>query len=389
MLKIFYSLIILLYLISCSSNEEMVTSNPTDIPQNTPSDTIQNSTTISALSFIDEFIIPDQTIEGTAFGGISGIDYANATWYLISDASKAPIRYYTADIVYDDNAFSTVQINTMVTIKDTQGDPLGNGLVDPEGIRFDMTKNRLIYTSEGSVNTGIAPSLYEISIDGTQQQNRALPDYFNPPTPTNTAFGARHNGTLEGLSLSYDTTGYWVGMELPLLQDGPEPTTTDTESPVRITLLNTNTGEATRQFVYELDPIARPIVLGSITINGLVEILEYDTDQFLVLERSFSSGYLDGGSTLKLYKVDASAATNTVNMNTLNANTHTKATKTLLINFDTLRTKLTNGVVGNVEGMTFGPKLDDGSKTLVVVSDNNFNAVVPQLSQLIAFKITP
>ena len=38
--------------------------------------------------------------------------------------------------------------------------------------------------------------------------------------------------------------------------------------------------------------------------------------------------------------------------------------------------------IDNIEGMTFGPNLPDGRRTLVIVSDNNFSA--GQFTQLIA-----
>ncbi len=42
--------------------------------------------------------------------------------------------------------------------------------------------------------------------------------------------------------------------------------------------------------------------------------------------------------------------------------------KTLLLDLDMLRIPL-----DNVEGMTFGPDLPDGRRSLVLVSDNNFS----------------
>ena len=38
------------------------------------------------LKFIDEFVIPDdEMFQSTLIGGLSGIDYALGTWYLIAD----------------------------------------------------------------------------------------------------------------------------------------------------------------------------------------------------------------------------------------------------------------------------------------------------------------
>ncbi len=371
--------VIVLLCASCSSNNN----NPDTTP------VTDNQNTISAIEFIDEFVIPVQDINGVPVGGLSGIDYHEGKWYLICDTSVPPIRYYEADIAYTKDGFGNVAINTMIEIKDASGISLETGIVDPEAIRFDTASGTIFYTSEGSIVNNIDPALIEISTNGNQIRNFTLPDNFKANATDDTK-GPRHNGVLEGLSPSHDNNGYWVSFELPLIEDGPEPTTVDTPSPVRITFFNKTTGTAERQFAYELDPVAREATLGTtFEVNGLVEILAYDENKFLALERSFASGYLDGGNNVKIYKVDATNATNTLSTETLTNNSVVKAEKTLLFDFETIRGQLTNNTVDNLEGITFGPKLADGSRTIVVVSDNNFNSFLPQLNQLIAFKIIP
>ncbi len=376
-----YFLIILLF-INCSS------SNNNDSNTDNPSPVV-DSNTISSIEFIDEFVIPNQEIEGVPIGGFSGIDYKNGKWYIICDTSNPPIRYYEADISYDSNAFQNVAITKMSEIKDADGNALAAGIVDPESIRFDRSSGTFLYSSEGSINFDVDPALIEFSTQGNQIKSYTLPDNFKANSVDDLS-GPRHNGVLEGLALSFDNKGYWVSFELPLIEDGPEPTTTDTESPVRITFFNKASAVAERQFAYELDPVAKEAALGtSFEVNGLVEILEYDENQFLAMERSFSSGYINGGNTVKIYKVDATNATNTLSIDKLSDATYTKATKTLLFNFETIRSQLTSSTVDNLEGITFGPKLADGSRTLVVISDNNFNSFLLQFNQLIAFKIIP
>ncbi len=381
-IKRFFPIILLYW--SCSSNNNSETTvNTGDTPP------VSQQNTISEIEFIDEFIIENQEIEGVPIGGFSGIDYQKGKWYIICDTSTPPIRFYEADITYNKDAIQNVEITSMIEIKDASGNSLEQGVVDPESIRFDANSNTFLYTSEGSVNNGIDPALIEISAQNTQIRSFTLPDNFKANT-TDDVSGPRHNGVLEGLSLSFDNKGYWVSFELPLIEDGPEPTTTDTESPVRITFLNKTSGMAERQFAYELDPVAREAALGTtFEVNGLVEILEYDTNKFLALERSFASGYINGGNNVKIYNVDATNATNTLSINALTTATYTKAVKTLLFDFETIRSQLKNTTVDNLEGITFGPKLADGSRTLVVISDNNFNSFFPQLNQLIAFKVIP
>ncbi|MBQ4821367.1 esterase-like activity of phytase family protein [Aquimarina sp. MMG016] len=373
----FISIVLLLSNCSCNNNNN-----------NTPTPIIDQNT-ISTIQFIDEFVIPDQEIDNVLIGGLSGVDYKNGKWYLICDTSTPPIRYYEANITYTKDGFQNVEINKMIEIKDNSGISLVQGIVDPESIRYDSDTGNILYTSEGSINNGVDPALIEISAQGNQIKSFTLPDYFKANT-TDDLSGPRHNGVFEGLSLSSDNNGYWISTELPLIEDGPEPTLTDTESPVRVTLINKASGIAERQFAYELDPVAREPALGTdFSVNGLVEILAYDTNKFLAVERSFSSGYIDGGNTVKIYKVDATNATNTLSLTSLSNATYIKATKTLLFNFETIRSQLTNNTVDNIEGITFGPKLQDGSRTLVMISDNNFNSFFPQYNQLIALKVIP
>ena len=63
------------------------------------------------------------------------------------------------------------------------------------------------------------------------------------------------------------------------------------------------------------------------------------------------------------------------------------AKKTLLLDFSSVRSELTSGIVDNIEGMTFGPELENGHKSLVFISDNNFNAFGTQLTQIILFEV--
>lgn len=380
MKKYFLALSTLLVIMSCS--------NDTD-DQNTA------ATTISAINFIGEQVIPDDTkFRSTLVGGLSSIDYSNGNFYLISDDTKAPIRVYKASLTYNKSVFSEVKITDQIELLDDKGMSFSTP-VDPESLR--ISGNSIIWTSEGNINQNVDPFVREATITGKYKQEFEIPSIFEAKTATEE--GPRQNGVFESLSVSYNQQGYWVGMELPLKEDGEEPVfSNDTDSPVRISYINKATGKFERQFAYELDKVAREIIgTGfNFTVNGLVEILEYDTNKFLALERSFTTGADDGGNNVKIYKVDASAATDVSNIESLKGKNYSKATKTLLFDFETIRAKLSsipggNGkrIVDNIEGITFGPKLENGNLSFVVVADNNFSAFGQQLNQFIVFEVLP
>jgi 3-phytase len=152
-------------------------------------------------------------------------------------------------------------------------------------------------------------------------------------------------------------------------------------SPSRILKYNLVTGTPEQEFLYLTDPVAAvPNPADSFKTNGLVDLLAVNEDTFLSLERSFSTGV---GNTIKLFEVSLEKATDISSINSLSAinlNTIKPAQKKLLLDFEKLGLTL-----DNIEGLTFGPNLADGRKSLIVVSDNNFSPT--QFTQVLAFGI--
>ena len=337
------------------------------------------------LKFIDEFVIPDdEMFQSTLIGGLSGIDYALGTWYLIADDPNNA-RFYNASITYDLNGFIDISINGVNELLDDSGTSFEPGAVDPEAIRFE--NGNLVWTSEGNINNGIDPFVRVASLQGDFVCDTNLPSRYQVFTG-GAARGPRQNGTFEGITLSYNGNGYWVTMELPLIEDGLAPTTQDTDSPIRVAYIDGTSKNFGKEFAYELDPVVRPAANGStFELNGVVELLQYDENRFLFLERSFSTGYDDGGNNVKIYDVDISNATDVSGINSLAESDITLASKKLLFDFEEIREQLTDGVVDNIEGITFGPDFPNGNKSVVLVADNNFSAFGPQLNQFILFEL--
>ena len=99
------------------------------------------------------------------------------------------------------------------------------------------------------------------------------------------------------------------------------------------------------------------------------------------MERSFSTGRM--ACTIRVYMVDVSKAGDINAVASLKQSPPTKPLeKHLLLNMDNL------GIyVDNVEGMTFGPTLPNGHKTLLMVVDNNFSVL--EKSQFFLFEVMP
>lgn len=339
-----------------------------------------NLQTFSDIRLIGEKIIPNATIfDNTVVGGLSSIDYYNGIYYAISDDKKKPVRFYEMKIEYNQKGIDKYEITNVTSINTNEK------YIDPEALRYDKTTGNFFWTSEGALKKGVSPSIFEIDNMGKSIRTLQTPKIF--VVDDNRKTGPRRNGTFEALSLSVDGKSLWVGMELPLKQDGEEPKLKDGKYPVRITKINKETGKVEFQFAYMLDRIPRDSrPSGMFTVNGLPEILALGENRFLFIERAYASGHKDGGNTIKIFLVDANKATDIKNINSLIDTEYNPATKKLLFDFDSVRDRLTKGVIDNIEGITFGKKLKNGHKTLVLVSDNNFSKFGSQLNQIIVLE---
>lgn len=327
-------------------------------------------------------------IQGTTAGGLSGIDYdAERSEYLLPSDDRSdldPARFYV--VQWASPWAQPPEPKGVVRLQRPGGgawparrraEP-GIPVPDPESLRLRPGAGTLLWTSEGDVGRGFGPALYESARDGRLLREFALPAMFNPDPAQRS--GPRDNLGFEGLALTPDGHHAWLGMENALLQDGPVPTTRAPGGPCRLTLVDLETGQATRQIAYVPDAIPlRPLVPGSHADNGISEILMLDADRMLVLERAYATG---AGNSLRLYEIDTRNATDVLAIDALAEGNHRAAAKTLIADFASLGLSR----LDNTEGMCWGPPLADGKRTLVVVSDDNFNPL--QTTQFAAFEYT-
>lgn len=333
-----------------------------------------------SLKYLDEFVL-DENLEfkNTPVGGLSGIDYANGKFYLVSDQASAP-RIYVANIEINGSEIKNIEITDLIRMN--RSGKFLNTTLDLEGLRYDPASKQFTIVSEGLIADGKDPGIYVADEQGKILRSYRIPGYFQATNDQK----PRNNGVFEGITKSIDDSGIWVATELPLEKDASRPKIFPSRSHTRITRFDTETGEAISQFAYPLDGIAK-LPINYFALNGITEILEYAEDRFLVMERSYSAGYGSHGNTVKIFDVDATNATNTFNEQSLRKANYKKAVKKLIFNFKSVDGKLTDGIVDNIEGMCFGPELENGNRSLILVADNNFNSFVRQLNQFILMEI--
>ena len=338
---------------------------------------------------IDHWVLPMEDFEGTQVGGLSAIAYDRDRnqYYVLSDDRQRP-RFYTLVLDLSPTGIADATIKAVTDLQDAAGGSLAP--LDAEGMVLTPSGS-LIVSSEGSPRQKIPPALQEFDL-GTGRFKTDFPiparyllnvkdgetegETFDTQTQ-----GVQENIGFEALTISapsgtYEPFRLFAATEGPLYQD----LDVDPEIPFKNRWLHylvdpNGTGQSTllSEHWYAMD--AAP--LGAV-LNGLSEILSVDVGgHFLAIERAFGLQ----GLSVKLYQVATGVASDVSAIASLQGDISgiTPIRKQLLLDLTPLEPD-------NLEAMTLGPMLKDGSQSLVMVSDNNFDN--RQETQIWLFKLT-
>jgi hypothetical protein len=366
---------------------------PTAAP---PTDPRPPRAPLQVTGFLGEQRIPPGTqYGGTTVGGFSGLDRdpESDTWVVVSDdrSSLQPARFYTADLRFDgpDGALSQVELTGTSPFLRPDGTPYpplegGDGTtVDPEDIRVDPITDELLWSQEGErlvPADGAAPSLIDPTVRFAQRDGRFGSELAVPPDwlPDAGERGIRQNQGPEGLTFADHGNLVVTALEGPLRHDGPVPTRT--AGALSRIVLQSRTGEVVSEFAYPQEPIfADPVPADGFANNGVTAILavdDADPARFLVVERSFVTGV---GNRIRIYDVDTTGATDIAGGQPITGAQPVR--KRLLVDV----ADLPLASVDNIEGMAWGPDRADGSRALVLVSDDNFSET--QVTQFVAVAV--
>lgn len=342
------------------------------------------SATRPALELIgQELFATGTTFRGTEVGGLSGLawDADRREYVALSDdrGDIDPARFYTLSIDLSDGRLNEgdVRFRDVTTLTRPGGRQFGPGTVDPEGIAV-LRDGRLVITSEGDASALIDPFVAVFGRDGRQRYGLPVAPPYRPVADASR--GIRDNLAFESATITPGGGYLFTATENALEQDGPAATP-DNGSPSRLLRYDLRSGSLDRTVVYRTGPVAaEPVPAGGFATNGLVELLALDRHTLLALERSFSVGV---GNNVKIYLVDTSGATDVTGLGSIKRydGQLVAARKTLVLDLGTLGITL-----DNLEGMTFGPRLADGRRSLILVSDNNFSGT--QVTQFLAFAMS-
>jgi hypothetical protein len=347
-----------------------------------------------SLDFVNEYKLPKQKFENTTVGGLSGLAYDRNEdiFYAISDdrSEFAPARFYALKLKFspEQPKLDDVEVIGVNFLKDRNGNTYPKGEVDPEGIALTGDRTVLV-SSEGVTSKGISPFIDEFDLltgkwlrslpipqrylFGSKKELNSTKSELSNPEPQ----GVRDNLGFEALTVIRDSIGdpyrVFTITENAMAQDMQ----TDKNQPSESRFLHYLVGNIAPLIVaehrYPVEAIAPPI--NQIGVNEIVAIDR--GGHFLTLERSNGSV----GFSAKLWQIAIGSATDTSSVNSFRVSPDVRSIrKKLVLDLATLGIKL-----DNLEGMAIGPRLADGSQSLILVSDDNFRD--RQFTQFLLFRL--
>ena len=346
-----------------------------------------------SVDFLAEYRLPKQIFEQTRVGGLSAIAYDRRRdqFYALSDdrSDIAPARFYTLKLVLDSAnpkqpKLRQVAIEKVTLLKAENGQTFAQGTIDPEGIALSPSDSVFV-SSEGVTRDGVPPFVSEFNLQtGQWQRSLVIPERYlaDATDQAKQTRGIRDNQGFEGLTVNpggYGATAIepfrlFTVVEAPLAQDLPSDPKQPLPNRMLHYMLEKERSLLVSEHLYPLEPTPA----GALA-HGLTELLAIDQGgHFLSLERTFGLT----GFKIKLFQLASGGASDTSAIASLKGAGKgiQPIRKQLLLDLSTLGIRL-----DNLEGMTLGPRLPDGSQSLILVSDDNFQD--KQINQFLLLRL--
>ena len=338
---------------------------------------------------VDEIAVP-QAFHNNMFGGISAIAWSGTkdVYWMLPDRGPLDgsvdwtcrVHQVRISIGLDGDRPVEMKLLSTVLLRDHRGIPFTGVAtafeasdthsyrLDPEGIRVAKNGNLFVTDEYG-------PHLIEFTPTGDFVQEFPMPQRYLVTDPdvfwvtenSKNISGRCNNRGLEGLAITQDGQQLFGLMQSPLLQD-LENETFDAKSQgvnCRLPCFDVQ-GKCQQEFVYQLEGT-------SLKLN---EILNCGKNRFIVIERDGESG--DNSNFKKLMLVSTQAASDVSAVERLPRSELPEnilpVEKIELIDLLDSRWDLKHAdFPEKIEGLAFGPDIDDEHRLLLITSDNDFN----------------
>lgn len=332
----------------------------------------------------------DNGIPLNRLGGISAIEHvAGDEYILLSDRGPSDgavpyaTRFHLATLqIPSDGSAPRIQVTATHLLTKGSGQPLigaanalkkgeeNPGRFDPEGCRLVRRSGQEALLA---ISDEYGPRVDLFDLTGKRTKKLKVPGKFEIDAPSGDALAEAHdnlkgrqpNSGFEGLAVSPDGKSLYAILQRPLLQDGVIENGRVRGQLNRILRIDLASGDAS-EFVYPLESLK----------TAVSELLCVNERQALVLDRDSEAGEL--ARIKRLVLIDFEGATDVSQIKSLPSRVDDlpaeirPVTKRLFL--DLLDPRF--GIAGEkapakIEGLTFGPDLADGRKTLLVAVDND------------------
>ncbi|NJK47076.1 esterase-like activity of phytase family protein [Candidatus Gracilibacteria bacterium] len=384
-----------------------------------------------AVSLVNSVTIPADTPDLYPLNGSSGganinrlgmfsdlyYDRHNQVYYGLSDRGpgggvidyQTRVQKFSLDV--DPTTGGISNFNLLETILFTKDGENFNGL-NPERLNGDTSKLGLSFDSEGFVvapngnfyvSDEYGPSVNEFRPDGSFVRSFQTPanllsrasdgtlDYVGDRDVITS--GRQDNRGFEGLAMSPDGSKLFAMLQDPLVNEGTNNDGRRSRN-LRIVEFDTKSGQSTAQYIYQLESFAEinDRIPGteddfsatnqgrSIGISAIAAINELE---FLVLERDNRGlGVEDPTASApvgskRVYKINLAQATNVSNLSLAGTNNLPSGvnpvSKSLFLDVADALTQTGQVLPEKLEGLTIGPKLADGSHSILLGTDNDYS----------------
>lgn len=337
------------------------------------------------LDFIDDFNPPRPpsasppaapgAVWDAALGGLSGLYYSEEERLLYAvtdDPLRFPPRLYSFDVGLSERELGLVP-RAVVQLRESTPSSLLDQ-VDCEALSSDGAGGLLIAT-EGNDDrpAQLQSRILQVSKAGLVSGQRvSIPAELVPEAGAASTRGARTNRGFEGLVVSPSGRWLYAILEEALRQDGPDANF-EQGADVRLLRWDLHAAAPPEQFIYRTEPLGPrpPAGVAGQGNNGVSDLVALDEGRLLALERAYmvpAGG--TGTNTIRVFEVVVPAAA------PARVATPPRVSKRLVLDLNDVIGRLEPGlqVLDNFEGMALGPRLPSGARSLLLASDDNFNA---------------
>lgn len=329
------------------NNNDSVSAEENQKP-NVPSDFLRQ---YSSAIVLNQHNMSSWNIPGGNYSGISRIK--DDRYVVVTDKPKQN-GFYEFQI----SLSPTGEVASMKNLG-FRSDSTNYSLRDSEGIVFVPSTNTVFISAESD------QQILEYDLEGHPTGRKLLiPEcYSNSNISSNYGF--------EALAYSPSTHLFWTTTENSLRSDAAASSPSN-QTPALLRIQSfTEDLRPSKQYAYQTDAPMTSSTKYKVYCFGVPEITALDNGELLILEREFwvSQTYLSSFVRNKLYIVNPDITVPiTSNDNIANLPQNSYLQKRFLTSFNTNISNL-----ANYEGMCLGPTLEDGTQTLILVSDSQDN----------------